>query len=176
MFHIIGELLVGWLIADLSSGLAHWWEDRVGDENMPLLGEHVIRGNRRHHRDPLAFLDNSFIGRNQAAWAVAFTISMGWLWVTGPNLMWASASLGGLLAAEVHAWTHRPPNRFVRVLQEIGLLQSPGHHAGHHRAPNDRRYCGLTNWCNPILDALGFWESLESGLDRIGLTPNRGLA
>ena len=55
------------------------------------------------------------------------------------------------------------------VLQEIGLLQSPVHHAGHHRPPSDRRYCVLTDWLNPVLDAVGIWALLERGLRRVGL-------
>ena len=31
-----------------------------------------------------------------------------------------------------------------------------------------------TDWLNPLLDRARLWARLESGLDAIGLTPNRG--
>lgn len=173
---ILGEILIGWLVADLGSGLVHWWQDRAARADWPLIGRRVIAATRLHHREVLAFTRSPVIERNLATWLVVALLSAAWAATAGPGLIWLAATLGGLVVGEVHRHAHLPAQapRVVRVLQDTGLIQSPAHHAGHHRTPSDRRYCILTNWLNPALDALGFWSGLEAGLARIGLTPNRG--
>jgi hypothetical protein len=174
----IGQALLGWLIADLFSGVFHWWEDRVGNEAMPIIGPQIVVPNRLHHTDPLAFTYGSVARRNKPLWAMVALISGLWLWATGPTVMWATATVGGLVVNEVHRLAHRPllAGPVSRLFQEIGLFQSPKHHAGHHRAPSDTRYCILTDWLNPVLDRLRIWEGLEACLGGVGLEPNRGTA
>lgn len=173
---IFGQLVLGWLIADLLSGVGHWWEDRVGRADLPLVGPAVIAPNRRHHIEPLAFLESGVVERNLALWVLVGIVSGLWAWLGGFSPMWAAATIGGLAVNEVHAWAHRPAAApgFVRVLQQTGLLQSPPHHAAHHRGDHDRRYCILTDWLNPVLDALRVWARLEAAMARVGLEPNRG--
>jgi len=175
---VLGQLLIGWLITDFLSGVAHWWEDRVGRRDWPVIGRIVVVPNREHHRVPLAFLRARLWKRNRAVWLVAGLISITWLLLLGPSWTWASATIGGLVVGEVHGLAHRPPRpgSWPGILQQIGLIQSPPHHAGHHRAPSDRRYCILTDWLNPVLDRVGFWVALETALTCIGLEPNRGTA
>lgn len=166
-----GALLLGWLIADLLGGIVHWVEDRLLSERVPLIGAYIVAPNRLHHREPLAFTRSGFLDRNLATFVVAGTLSALWAWALGISLIWASATLGGLVSSQVHYLTHRPRpgHAWLRVLQDVGLIQSAGHHAGHHRAPSDRRYCVLTDWLNPALDALRVWHRLEALLARIGV-------
>ena len=35
------------------------------------------------------------------------------------------------------------------------------HHARHHTDPKNSHYCTITNWLNPVLDGLRFWDGLE---------------
>ena len=72
---ILGELLLGWLLADLVGGLVHWWEDRVARSDTPVIGPLVIAPNRLHHSDPLAFTRSSLLERNFATWSVVAAIS-----------------------------------------------------------------------------------------------------
>jgi ubiquitin-conjugating enzyme E2 variant len=173
-----GQILFGWLVADAFSGLGHWWEDRCGRLDMPLLGRAIVLPNRIHHTHPLTFTHGSTLSRGLVMWVVVAIVSGVWLLLTGPNLTWATATFGGVMINEVHCWAHRPEMtpRWLRWLQEMGAIQSPKHHAGHHRAPHDRRYCILTDWLNPGLDAIGFWDRLEHALTVVGLEPNRGTA
>jgi ubiquitin-conjugating enzyme E2 variant len=172
LFSIIGQLLIGWLIADLLGGIVHWGEDRLGREDWPWLGRTVIAPNRRHHRDPMAFLAGSFVTRNLSTLVTAAIGAALWLLLFGPSIVLLSAAIGAAISATVHGWTHAPARapRLVRVLQQIGILQSPAHHAGHHRPPSDRRYCVLTDFLNPALDALAVWSRLETLLARAGVT------
>ena len=168
---VLAKLLAGWLIADLLGGFIHWLEDRVLTERTPILGPIVVAPNRRHHREPMAFAAGSILTRNGTTWLAAGILSIIWLALLGPSLVWVAASIGGAVSSSVHYLTHQPrlANRAVKILQEVGLVQSAAHHAGHHRPPSDRRYCPLTGWVNPIVDGIGLWRALEAGLRAIGV-------
>lgn len=175
-FSIIGQALVGWLLADLLGGVVHWWQDRLARCDWPLIGQSVIAPNRLHHVDVLAFTHAGPIARNLATWTAVSIIALAWLILLGPSIVLAFAVLGGLVTSEVHRLAHMPlkAGPIVLALQETGVLQSPRHHAGHHRAPLGRRYCILTDWLNPLLDRGAVWSRLETGLTRVGLQPNGG--
>lgn len=172
----IGQLVIGWLTADFVGGVFHWWEDRCATLDMPIIGPWLVAPNRLHHAEPLAFLSASFLDRNLALIVGATIVGIAWTALFGWSPALGAAMVGGALANEIHTWSHSPSSapRWVRIAQEIGLLKSPKHHAGHHRPPQDRRYCPVTDWLNPALDAVRLWERLETGLTRIGLEPNRG--
>lgn len=177
-FSIAAQLLLGWLIADLLSGLVHWLEDRVLWVGMPLLSRSVVEPNRLHHREPDAFLAQSLLARNSTTWAAVAAIALAWHMIASFSWVWIGALAGGLAVTEVHVRAHRTSGLrgYYRALQEIGIVQSAAHHWQHHRYPMDRRYCVLTNWLNPLLDRAGIWTRLESALEAIGFTPNRGTA
>lgn len=168
---IIMKLLLGWLIADLCGGLLHWIEDRVLRDDDTWLGRHVVAPNRRHHVDPVAFTRDGFLSRNGTTWAAVGIIGLFWLVAFGPSTILLGALLGGAVTSMVHYLTHVPPplGHPLRVLQEIGIIQSVAQHAQHHRAPGDRRYCVLTDWLNPLLDGIGLWTALERILVRAGV-------
>lgn len=168
---ILGQLLIGWLLADMLAGLAHWFEDRVLRESRSWIGRTIVAPNRRHHREPAAFLVGSFLDRNLTTIVTAAIGSLIWIMLFGVSLVWLSATIAGMGASMAHYWAHDPRSggKLVRALQEIGLLQSPAHHAGHHRPPSDRRYCPISNWVNPVLDGLDVWGRAERVLRRLGV-------
>lgn len=170
---ILLQLLLGWLLADLLTGLAHWIEDRVLWSTMPLLGRWIVIPNRLHHADPMAFLSSSAWARNNTTWAATAAVALPWLLLGGFSYVWLGALAGGLAATEIHVRAHRNAGAGPwAVLQEIGIVQSTGQHARHHRGAMDSRYCVLTDWLNPILDTAGVWVRLEAALGLIGLKPN----
>lgn len=175
-FSIVGQAVVGWLIADLLSGVVHWYLDRVATVTLPVIGQTVVAPNRRHHHTPLAFLSASIFERNLAMWLLVAVVSAAWLWLLGPSVVWAAATIGAALANEVHGHAHRPMQApaLVRVAQDIGIIQSPRHHSVHHRAPQDRNYCSLTDLLNPLLDHFKVWARLEAGFARAGRPVNAG--
>lgn len=171
--YIVGQLLLGWLLADLLGGIAHWLQDRVLTEETPLVGRSIVAAQRLHHHQPLAFTRKGFVERNWSTWMVALGVSGLWLLLFGPSFMWGAATVGGMVSAMVHGLSHQPQNagKVCRVLQQIGLIQSPKHHSVHHRPPHDCRYCPLTDWLNPLLDELRVWAVLEAGVRKLGLRP-----
>ena len=55
----------------------------------------------------------------------------------------------------------------VGLLQRAGLLQTPAHHRQHHIHARYTHYCILTNFVDPVLNALHFWEGAEWGIARL---------
>jgi hypothetical protein len=160
---LIGQLLLGWLAADLVTGAFHWWEDKFGSESWPIVGPWIIRPNRLHHRAPLAFTKHGFWGRNRASIIAALIAGALLGFLFGPQPWILALAIGGGLSNEIHRFAHQPSSATVwlGVLQQIGVIQSPREHARHHRPPHDANFCILTDWLNPLLEAVGFWTRLE---------------
>lgn len=155
------SIIVGYLLADLLAGFWHWIEDRYFETTWPIIGKYIAKPNELHHSQPAAFLNQSYWSRNWTTIlpaAIAFALALlagGPLW-----LLWALAFVSQ--ANEIHAWAHRRvQSRIIRGLQEFGIFQSPRHHAVHHRAPFDCRYCVMSDLLNPTLDRFRFWVGLE---------------
>ena len=70
----------------------------------------------------------------------------------------------GSFGNELHAIAHRTDKengKIVCWIQKIGLIQSRKMHGLHHTSPYEINYCVMTNYCNPILNFIGFWNKLE---------------
>lgn len=152
--------LAAWLMADFISGVFHWWEDRYGVEDWPVIGPLIVSPNVMHHSQPTAFLRGGFLTRNWTTFvpALAFAAAS---WSLGSS-WWALVGVFVATANEVHAWAHQRCSRPIRALQLLGIIQSQEQHAAHHRDPFDRNYCVMTDWLNPWLTVLRFWQGLES--------------
>jgi ubiquitin-conjugating enzyme E2 variant len=166
---IVGQIVLGWLLADFLGGVFHWWEDRIGNPNTPIIGKWIVIPNRLHHDKPLYFIQNgTFWSRNRALIVLSLIVGTALSLVFGFSPFIAALMIGGAFTNEVHAWAHRPSKapKWVRVLQETGLLQSPKGHAKHHKPPLDKNYCILTDLLNPFLDKMKFFPRLERVLRR----------
>ena len=158
------------LLADFLAGVFHWLEDAYGTEDTPVLGPLVIKPNIVHHHYPRSFTKLTWwqsswelllIGAliiGVVAWAGVLTWHV-WLFV----LLCANAN-------QVHKWSHqtRAENgRVVSFLQDCWILQTPRQHALHHTDPKNTYYCPLTNLLNPALEAVRFWDCLESVIETL---------
>jgi hypothetical protein len=158
MTEAIAFVILSWLAADFIAGLFHWWEDQYAVEDWPIIGTLVAGPNALHHSDQTHFLKGNYWQRNWTTIVPAVAVGSVVCWFV-PQLWLMFAFL--TQANEVHAWSHRKCNGFVRMLQETGALCSPEHHARHHRDPFSRRFCVMSNWLNPVLDLIGFWRGVE---------------
>lgn len=139
--------VLGWIIADLLSGLVHWALDRLGDERAPLVGAILIRPFREHHDDPLAMTRHDFVETNGAA-----ALGGSALLLFHHELLFFAA-LGVLAANQCHKWAHaRSVPAPVRAAQRLGLILRPEAHRRHHAAPHDRHFCTASGWMNRPLD------------------------
>lgn len=167
------------LLADFVSGLFHWVEDSFWSEATPLVGPWLVAANTEHHRDGLAFVAKTW-------WQSSWDLVLGGVVVCGAAfacglLTWHVVLFAALVANanQFHKWAHmelfgkkvpkgaRRAPLLVRWLQRAHVLQSPRHHAVHHRGRKNTHYCVITEWVDPVLDRVGFWR----GLDRLFLTP-----
>ena len=158
--------LGGLFLADFVSGVFHWFEDRYGNPKWPIVG-HTIRANQKHHFEPRAFLKGSILSRNREVFIIGVLFLIGF-WAAGwLNLFTGSAVFFGMFANEFHRAAHRSPKengRLITLAQRTGLMQSFKHHAAHHRRGKDTHYCVMTNYLNPILEAVGFFPTLEKAI------------
>lgn len=152
-------ILAAWLLADFLSGVFHWWEDRYGNPDWPILGKYIVQPNIRHHSEQMAFLEGDYWKRNWTT-IVPAAILAALAYATGQHFV--ALALAFLSQSnEVHSWAHQKRGRFIRGLQLTGLLHSPEQHAEHHKRPFDVRYCVMTDWLNPALEAVSFWATAE---------------
>lgn len=156
MFALI-YIILPIFLADLCSGLFHWWEDRYGDPTWPVIGRLIVQPNIDHHRHPSKFCSNSYWYRNNTTMISMLLAAVCFYWCLPVCITCVILSQMN----EVHSWAHKRSNRVVRALQRVGLLLSPRHHRIHHERPYDRNYCVLTNYLNPVLSRLRVWSALE---------------
>lgn len=162
--NIAAYIVLAWLAADFVTAVVHWWEDRYGNPDWPIIGEYVIKPNILHHTEPRAFLAKNIFHRNwtslvPAGIASAVFACFGLWWL---SLVAALCGLGN----ELHAWSHQKCSRVVRGLQLLGFLCAQEDHAVHHERPYDRYYCVMTGFLNPVLSAIRFWPGLEQIIGR----------
>ncbi|MFN3191757.1 MAG: fatty acid desaturase CarF family protein [Aureliella sp.] len=172
---MFGTVILAYLAADFIAGFFHWLEDRYFDEAWPIIGSCVTKPNNLHHVKPTAFLEGNYWQRN---WTTIVPAGLAVLIAAiFESPFWMLTFTFVSQANEIHAWAHSKGkvSRFIDVMQSVGILQSPKHHAVHHRSPFDVHYCPLTNWLNPILDEAGFWLRLERLVFNVsGLKPKSG--
>lgn len=174
-------VVCGMAAADVVSGLVHWLADTWGTETMPILGRRFVRPFRVHHVNPDDFLRRSFLDTNgDVAMIVAmFLIAALWLPLTSTfgallAVFVISFCIAGLPTNQVHQWAHmRRPPRWVRWLQDRGVILSRAKHQMHHRRPYAMNYCIATGWCNGLLTRIDFFRRLEAAVTWLTGMPPR---
>ena len=155
---VLTAALLGYLAADLVSGLVHWAADTWGSPDLPVIGAAVLRPFREHHRDPLAITRHDFVETNGnnclislpalglAIWLAPQPGESGGLFLSsflGTLVVWV------LLTNQFHKWAHLPaPPPLVAALQRWHLVLPPAHHQLHHTRPFTSHYCITTGWLN----------------------------
>lgn len=165
---------LGWLASDAASGLVHWWADRLGREDLPLLGPHFVRPFREHHEAPWRIWRGDFATTNGNNCLVALPVLGLGLCVLpeaprGAGLAAFSAFLffvlGVCLTNQIHRWAHQPRvSRVVAWLQRRRLILPRRHHAAHHAPPHTAHYCITTGWLDSLLEGCGLFATLERRL------------
>lgn len=170
---VLWQSLLIIMLADFIAGIVHWFEDAYVRENTPLIGSFIGKANVIHHHLPRYMTRNNWWQSSWDLLSFSTLVVVGAWWLdllTWHVWLFAVISTN---ANQVHKWSHQTRNengRIITFLQNIGVLQTPHHHAVHHTNPKNVRYCPITNLVNPILDGLRFWDGVEWILARtIGL-------
>ena len=171
-------IICSWLIADIITGIVHWFEDKcLSNESKYTFIKSIIEDNNRHHKTPTSLCEQSIWFNINTSAAIAWPVAL-LLYICGaPALVWLPVFFASF-ANIIHRWAHEKSvnvPRIVRSLQHIGLFCSKKHHAGHHyvdgkvitRPQAQLRYCVMTNWLNPILDRLRLFKKMERAIEFI---------
>jgi len=167
-------LPLGHLLADLFSGLLHWFADEFFEEDTPVVGPLLIHGFRDHHRNPRDILEHRWVAvSGYNALATVPILAALWAWPAESAALRAVHAV--LLATtfsiaatnQLHRWAHADcvPG-LVAWLQRRRLILSPEGHALHH-ARGNRAYCVTAGWLNPPLDALGWLPAFGRGVHQL---------
>ncbi|XP_051125171.1 fatty acid desaturase 4, chloroplastic-like [Andrographis paniculata] len=158
--------LLGYLAADLVSGIYHWSVDNYGTAETPFLG-FQIELFRVHHKQPWAVTKyDTARAVHIVAAAVAVLLLPPALAARDPAALGFLAAFGGfvMFSLQIHAWAHTAKKNIpagVRALQDAGIILRPSWHAAHHRPPFNNTYCSVSGWCDPVLDKLKVFETME---------------
>lgn len=164
VLEIIGKLLFCVFLTDFLSGLLHWLEDAYGNENWPLTGRLITRPNILHHYDPRYFTRYSWLYSARVLLVIGAIILLAAYWGGFLNWMTLLVVAIGINANEIHKWAHRTKAENGLIItygQRLGVLQSPNQHGKHHRGTKDTYYCVITDYLNPVLEAVRLWPTLE---------------
>lgn len=169
--------LIGYILADLASGVYHWGVDNYGDASTPIFGSQ-IEAFQGHHKWPWTITRRQFANNLHAlARAVTFTVLPINLLCNDPTIQGFVAVCSGciMFSQQFHAWAHGTKSRLppvVVTLQDLGILVSRSQHAAHHRQPYNNNYCIVSGVWNEFLDKQMVFEALEMILFfKLGIRP-----
>ncbi|KAK4398508.1 Fatty acid desaturase 4, chloroplastic [Sesamum angolense] len=158
--------LVGYVLADLGSGIYHWGIDNYGGAETPVFGGQ-IEAFQGHHKWPWTITRREFANNLHAlARAVTFTVLPINLLCDDPVLLGFVGVCAGciMFSQQFHAWAHTTKSRLpgvVVALQDGGVLVSRTQHSAHHRAPYNNNYCIVSGVWNEVLDGWRVFEAME---------------
>lgn len=165
-----GALVLGYLAADLASGIVHFAADTFGSIDTPIVGKKFILPFRAHHDRPWEITTHDFVETNgDSCFAALFVLVpvVATVDVTSGGTSTAIGAFTGSLVAfvvmtnQLHKWAHTSvPPRIVRLLQASRLVLDPKAHAIHHRAPHEQRYCITSGLLNPLVDRVGLFAAV----------------
>jgi TMEM189-like protein len=175
---------IAWVLADLVSGLVHWFADTYGADDTPLFGPWLIKPFRQHHLYPRDISTHNLVLTigNSCTAAVPFQVGVLYLMFTDEEisatqaflvLVFTMFSIATVATNVFHKWAHaESTNWLVSRLQRTRLVLSTTHHNLHHTKPFDSNYCITNGWLNPLLERIRFFRGLEAGLAAFGIKPN----
>jgi len=179
MIYIIQVLLLI-LLSDFITGHIHWWEDAYGNPNWKFLGlgKYVVLPNLEHHKYPRKLCEGSFFDRIKISLITGMFILF-IIYLIFHKLNWQTifVIVYSSLANEFHSMSHKTDKengKIVCMMQKIGLIQSRKMHGYHHTSPYNINYCVMTNYLNPILNKIKYWEFLEWVISLFGIKAVRG--
>ncbi|KAK3282675.1 hypothetical protein CYMTET_9596 [Cymbomonas tetramitiformis] len=160
------EIIAGYVMADLVSGVFHWGVDNYGNEKTPLLGN-VIAAFQGHHMYPWTITKREFCNNIHKV-AKPTIPALAFMWVLplpdSLNAFLATLTVLSILSQQFHSWSHCRKSTLsepVVALQESGVLISRKMHGQHHRVPFESNYCIVSGMWNPVLDQNRFFPWLE---------------
>jgi hypothetical protein len=170
----LAMMAAGYLLADLLTGVVHWFCDTFFEETTAIIGPGLIAPFREHHRDPLLMTRHGFLELTGSSFRCFAPLLALYVWLGD----WRPATANGFVLALaagavgtnlLHRWAHDPaPPAVARLLQRVGLVLTPHRHARHHAPPYAAAYCVTSGWLNPICERLKVWTRAQAAFTALG--------
>ncbi len=162
--------LLGYILADLFSGIFHFIGDTFGSETMPFFGPNFFLPFRLHHVDEKGITRHSFFevnGTNCLGSLIILAPAYYFINIQGSTgsfflaaLLWWFL-LFVFLTNQIHRAAHlEKVSPFVAWLQQKRLILSPEHHQVHHTAPFRTYFCITSGWLNPVLGKSRIFDTI----------------
>jgi hypothetical protein len=150
------QVLLGWFIADVLSGIFHCLGDRYkwfGPLHIAFVEHH---NNPEVREDGLLWLLWLPMIGSIPLWVLGILGQVYDIWILSP-WVWIPGAIGICMAQYTHRYSHHPGMTWgwVRFLQRLHIILPPSEHAKHHRGNNRQGYCVVNGWGNVIVDRLG---------------------
>jgi ubiquitin-conjugating enzyme E2 variant len=180
--NIIIQILVGFLLADILTGVFHWFEDTYLDYciNVPILSD-ISKDNELHHYFPRAMIAYSYYDHVSMSLPLAL-LMFSILYIFCKKHIYKYPYLYitlfgfSIIANIVHRFSHLrecETSIILKFLQKIGIFCSHEQHKLHHQLSNEK-YCVISGYSNYVLDNIYFWRFLENTIFMIfGVSPSR---
>lgn len=158
--------VLGYVLADLASGVFHWSVDNYGSDKTPVFGG-VIAAFQGHHMYPWTITKREFCNNIHKVATPAIPVQALWLMAPLPgsvDVFLAVFSTLVILSQQFHSWSHSRKSQLsapVIALQDAGVLISRKAHGQHHRLPFDGNYCIVSGAWNTYLDKNAIFKDLE---------------
>lgn len=165
-FELITSGLVGYVMADLATGIYHWAIDNYGCAKTPIFGSQ-IESFQVHHQIPWTITTRPVAyNLHVLAQGVTFMVLPVTLLSNDPVLLGFLGVFGGcvIFCQQFHAWAHGGKAKLPRLvvaLQDAGIIVPRLQHAEHHRPPFSSNYCIVSGIWNRVLDKSKFFLGLE---------------
>jgi len=168
--NIIIQIILGFFIADLLTGMTHWFEDSYLGycTDVPILGD-IAKDNELHHYFPRSILAYSYVELMTFSFPMTLMV-IGLLFVLNRKAFNSyyvcifSYAFFSSIANILHMFSHmrdcETSNVFKHV-QRLGVLCSHSHHSTHHTTNKNEKYCIISEYSNYALDNMKFWRLLE---------------
>ena len=157
-------------LGDLGTGVFHWSVDNYGSIKTPVFGT-VCASFQGHHITPWTITFRSFANN---VYKICYGTIPALLLVTisplGPlsRLFFALFITWWMISQELHKFAHmRTAPKWVKVLQDTGIILSKKEHGLHHTSPFEGHYSILNGASNWILDKTNFFRFLEVAVFRL---------
>lgn len=168
---IFSCFLLGWLLADFSTGCLHWLFDTWGKFNWPILGKLFVRPFLEHHIEPNEITKHDWIETNGSNLFVGLCILGSTLFFSDSSftiILVLCISFWGSLTNQFHKWSHQVNvPKYVTLLQKSKIILSTKHHNNHHYGEYDYHYCITSGVLNNFLDKTKFFRILEWSIQKI---------
>ena len=160
---------LGYVFADLGTGIFHFAVDNYGDGSTPVFGN-VIAAFQGHHRQPWSITIRGAANNLYPLVkpAIPFLMLFAALPISSFNDVFLASFIAFVvLSQQFHRLSHFKRSQLsplVVALQDAGLLVSITEHGAHHRVPFNRNYCIVSGIWNQPLTVAGFFPALENAI------------